>query len=63
MMCAAVERSGATLTGVEDAEGLIWADPARPELFPEVVETATLLEWIQLPYAGIEPFANNLDPK
>ena len=40
MMCAAVERSGALLTNVEDAEGLIWADPARPELFPEIAEKA-----------------------
>ncbi|MEC7909895.1 MAG: D-isomer specific 2-hydroxyacid dehydrogenase family protein [Actinomycetota bacterium] len=63
MMCDAVERSGATLTDIEDAEGLIWADPARPELFPEIAEKATSLEWIQLPYAGIEPFANNLDSK
>ena len=63
MMCDAVKRSGATLTGVEDAEGLIWADPARPELFPEIAEKAASLQWIQLPYAGIEPFANNLDPK
>ena len=63
MMCDAVKRSGATLTGVEDAEGLVWADPARPELFPEIIEKAASLQWIQLPYAGIEPFADNLDPK
>ena len=63
MMCDAVKRSGATLTDVKDAEGLVWADPARPELFPEIVEKAASLQWIQLPYAGIEPFAENLDPK
>ena len=63
MMCAAVERSGASLTGIEEADGLVWADPARPELFPEIAERATKLEWIQLPYAGIEPFAHYLDPK
>ena len=62
-MCAAVKRSGATLTGVEEAEGLVWADPARPELFPEIAEKAIRLEWIQLPYAGIEPFADHLNPK
>ena len=63
MMCAAVERSGALLTNVEDAEGLIWADPARPELFPEIAEKANNLQWIQLPYAGIEPFAHHLNSK
>ena len=63
MMCVAVKRSGATLTGVEDAEGLVWADPARPELFPEIVEKAASLQWIQLPYAGIEPFCRQSRPQ
>ena len=41
----------------------MWADPARPDLFPSVVEGADRLEWIQLPYAGIEPFAHHLDQR
>ena len=36
---------------------------SRPDLFPSVVEGADRLEWIQLPYAGIEPFAHHLDQR
>lgn len=54
--CAAVEASGAELCSVEDAEALIWADPQRPEAFPDIAARAGDLDWVQLPYAGIEPF-------
>jgi phosphoglycerate dehydrogenase-like enzyme len=60
-MCAAVERAGAVLAEPSAAEGLVWADPARPDLFPTVVNGADHLTWVQLPYAGIEPFAHHLD--
>ncbi len=41
----------------------MWADPARPDRFPDMVAEAERLTWIQLPYAGIEPFAHHLDPR
>ncbi|HIM66222.1 MAG TPA: hydroxyacid dehydrogenase, partial [Acidimicrobiia bacterium] len=59
----AVVRAGADLVEPTAAEGLIWADPARPDLFPEVVAGADRLTWVQLPYAGIEPFAHHLDSR
>ena len=62
-MARAVTAGGATLVDTADAEGLIWADPARPDAFPDVIATTTRLEWIQLPYAGIEPFAHHLDDR
>ena len=62
-MARAVTAGGATLVDATDAEGLIWADPARPDAFPELIAAATRLEWIQLPYAGIEPFAHHLDER
>ncbi len=62
-MARAVTAGGATLVDTVDAEGLIWADPARPDTFPDVIATTTRLEWIQLPYAGIEPFAHHLDDR
>ena len=60
-MTRAAIAGGATLVDTADAEGLIWADPARPDAFPDVIAATTRLEWIQLPYAGIEPFAHHLD--
>jgi len=60
-MRSAVERGGANLVDPANAEGLVWADPARPDLFPSVIDGADDLSWVQLPYAGIEPFAQHLD--
>lgn len=62
-MCSAVKRAGAELVDPVDAEGLIWADPARPDLFPSTIRGADSLSWVQLPYAGIEPFAQHLDTR
>ena len=62
-MCEAVSTGGARLSNIEEAEGVVWADPSQPQLFPEIIETAHNLEWIQLPYAGIEPFVEYLDAK
>jgi len=47
--------------GVEDATGLIWADPQTPEAFPALLHDE--LDWVQLPYAGIGPFLHMLDDK
>ena len=61
VLCKAVEDAGAILSSPENAEGLIWADPSKADLFPEIAKNAPHLQWIQLPYAGIEPFAQYLD--
>jgi phosphoglycerate dehydrogenase-like enzyme len=59
----AVRAGGGEVTAVEQARGLVWADPARTDTFPEIVAHAPRLEWVQLPYAGIEPFARHLDAR
>jgi phosphoglycerate dehydrogenase-like enzyme len=58
----AVEAAGGTVVAPAEASALIWADPAASQAFPGVVAAAPDLEWIQLPYAGIENFADSLDP-
>lgn len=62
VMVAAVEAAGGEVVSVEDASALMWADPAAASEFPGVVAAAPGLEWVQLPYAGIENFADQLDP-
>jgi len=62
-MCRAVIDGGGTLADITVAEGLVWSDPAHPGAFPDLVAEARKLEWIQLPYAGIEPFADHLDER
>ena len=58
----AVEAAGGTVAAPAEASALIWADPAAAHAFPGVVADAPGLQWIQLPYAGIENFADSLDP-
>lgn len=56
-----VASSNASQVGLGDAEALLWADPGRADLFPEAIAEAPGLDWIQLPYAGIETFVDHLD--
>ncbi len=58
-LAAAVEAGGGRVAAVSDATALVWADPQRPELLPETVHPG--IDWVQLPYAGIEPFIHLLD--
>lgn len=61
-MVEAVVAAGGEPSSVAEASALIWADPAAASEFPLVVTEAPDLAWVQLPYAGIETFAANLDP-
>ncbi|MDH3707441.1 MAG: D-isomer specific 2-hydroxyacid dehydrogenase family protein [Acidimicrobiia bacterium] len=57
----AVREGGAEVGPLSDAEGLVWADPGAADAFPTVIAEGSGVRWIQLPYAGIEPFAHHLD--
>lgn len=57
----AVRAGGGQVVEPAEAEGLVWADPARADLYPEVIAAAPGVRWVQLPYAGIEPFLHHLD--
>lgn len=61
-MMQAVIDAGGEPAPIAEATALMWADPAAAAEFPGVVASAPLLEWVQLPYAGIENFADQLDP-
>jgi phosphoglycerate dehydrogenase-like enzyme len=62
---SAVAAGGGELTVPEAARGLIWTDPLNPRALGALLPTMPTLEWIQLPFAGIEPFveAQVLDPR
>lgn len=58
----AVEAGGATVVPPEDAEALLWAAPDNPAGLREVLaEHGDHLRWVQLPWAGIEPYVDVLD--
>jgi phosphoglycerate dehydrogenase-like enzyme len=60
---SAVREAGATVGPLAEADALIWADPQQAAVFPAMIRDAAHVRWIQLPYAGIEPFADYLDPR
>lgn len=61
-MMQAVLDAGGEPAPIAEASALMWADPAAAADFPSAVANAPGLEWVQLPYAGIENFAAQLDP-
>lgn len=61
---AAVVAGGAELLRAPDAgraRALVWTDPGDAAPLAELVAAHPHLEWIQLPWAGIEPFRHLLD--
>jgi len=58
-LVAAVEAGGGQVVPTKHATALIWADPETPEHLSEHCHDKT--DWVQLPYAGIEPFIHLLD--
>ncbi len=56
----AVVRGGGQIADVNRASGLIWTDPKHPERLSEILAAQpSALEWVQLPFAGIENFWNH----
>lgn len=63
----AVRDGGGTVVGIDDADALVWADPSAPHELPAALEQADgdrdegRLNWVALPFAGIEPYVAYLD--
>jgi phosphoglycerate dehydrogenase-like enzyme len=55
-ICQAAVQGGAELVGIEEAEGLIWTSTADAEDLREHLQANPAIRWVQLPWAGIEPF-------
>lgn len=58
---AAVIAGGGVLADPADAQALVWADAHRPGDLPAVLAAGESIEWVALPYAGIEPYLPYLD--
>jgi phosphoglycerate dehydrogenase-like enzyme len=59
---AVVTGGGVLVEAPTDAEGLIWLDPTDPSQLAPVLAAGPGIQWIQLPWAGIEPFRGHLAP-
>jgi phosphoglycerate dehydrogenase-like enzyme len=59
----AVREGGGELVDPADAEALVWAETNQPKELDALLHgEATGVRWVQLPYAGIEPYVDVLDP-
>lgn len=59
----AVLAGGAQIVEPEDAEGLIWGSPRDTIGLVETLARAPHVRWVQLPFAGIEPYREVLDSR
>lgn len=57
----AVVAGGGHLASLADASALVWADPSMSEQLPALLEQAPSIQWVALPFAGIEPYVPFLD--
>jgi phosphoglycerate dehydrogenase-like enzyme len=54
-LLAAIKAGGAEISGPEEARGLVWTNPRDPVGLKDFLDSPSL-EWVQLPFAGIEDF-------
>jgi phosphoglycerate dehydrogenase-like enzyme len=54
----AVEAGGGELSGPDDAVALVWAETAAAEPLGRVLDDHAGLRWVQLPWAGVEPYVD-----
>ncbi len=60
-LTSAVTEGGGNLVPVEDAEAVIWTQPHDVGGLRDVLAQYPGVRWVQLPFAGIEPFTDLLD--
>lgn len=53
----AVAAGGGRVVDVAEADGLVWTDHRDPRGLASVLDDHRHLRWVQLPWAGIEPYA------
>jgi phosphoglycerate dehydrogenase-like enzyme len=53
----AIESSGGKVAPLgPEVRALVWTDYARPDLLAEAIDQNPQLEWVQLPFAGVDAF-------
>ncbi|MBK9178486.1 MAG: hydroxyacid dehydrogenase [Acidimicrobiales bacterium] len=60
-MVDAILAGGGEVTALEQADALVWADPRGPGALQATLDRAPGLRWVQLPWAGVEPFVDVID--
>jgi phosphoglycerate dehydrogenase-like enzyme len=60
-LAGAVTRGGGEVVGADEAEGVVWASTGEAFALAALLADHPGIRWVQLPWAGIEPFAAVLD--
>ena len=60
-LAEAVVAGGGHLVDVDEAEAIVWGDARNVDALAEVLDDARQIRWVQLPFAGIENFVDQLD--
>jgi phosphoglycerate dehydrogenase-like enzyme len=55
-LARAVEEGGGDVVGADVAEALVWTETAAAAQLTEVLDAHPNLGWVQLPFAGVEPY-------
>lgn len=64
MIKSAVEAGGGVICPVESAQAVVWIDPLEPLGLRALLDThGDHIDWVQLVFAGIDPFVSVLDDK
>jgi len=57
----AVTEGGGEVVPLSEANALLWTSPQDPEDLRSVLDANPAITWVQLPFAGVEPFVDVLD--
>jgi phosphoglycerate dehydrogenase-like enzyme len=60
-MADAIVAGGGHLVPLDQAEAVVWGAPHEPLLLERVIEDHPSLQWVQLPFAGIENYVHLVD--
>lgn len=63
VLVEAVEAGGGVVVDLADAEAIVWAHPTSPGRLDRLLHGHPEVRWVQLPWAGIEPFLDVLDDR
>jgi phosphoglycerate dehydrogenase-like enzyme len=58
---SAVTEGGGVVVPIEEAEALIWTSTSGAEDLRALLDEYPSIRWVQLPFAGVEPFVEILD--
>jgi phosphoglycerate dehydrogenase-like enzyme len=63
LLVDAVTAASGEVVDAGDAEAVIWAEPATPAGLDDLLDTHPAIRWVQLPWAGVEPFLDVMDDR